>query len=144
MKKPSGIIIEPHPDNYNGLPFITLLQYRKEHFLTIVDDSNDVEIKALVLDLCGPTETNKNFIINNAIEWFDNYSHMPISFYFSMNGHSSVVEKIYKTFSTECTTRVIGPLPCYSMDSAPTSRKKRKKVNLNNFYIFNNVIHIKP
>lgn len=143
MKKPSGLIVEPHPDNYTGLPFITLLQYRKEHFLTIIDDSNDTEIKALVLDLCDPNEIDKTFIITQATEWYQNKSHVPISFFFSMSGHSSIVEKIYKTFSTECTTRVIGPLPCYNMDTMPVSRKKRKKATICSYVVANNVIHIK-
>lgn len=142
MKDTNKLIIEPHPESYNGLPFITLLQFRKEHYLTIIDDSNDEEIKAFVLDLCGPAELDKAFVLQTALEWHTSMKHMPLSIVFSMRGQSGIVEKIYRTFSTECTTRAIGPMPRYNMDQAPVVKRKRRKFPTDAFKIENNVIRL--
>lgn len=143
MKDTSKLIIEPHPENYTGLPFITLLQFRKEHYLTIIDDSDDEEIKALVLDLCDPSEINKEMVLEIAIEWFKTSRHVPLSIFFSMQGLSHIVEKIYRTFNTECTTRVIGPLPRYNMDQAPVVKRKKRKFPTDSYKTDNNIIEVK-
>ena len=67
---PIPLIIEDHPDTYDGYPFITLIQYNKKHFLTIVDNSNDKVIKAYILDLCGPEGVDEEKIISVASNFF--------------------------------------------------------------------------
>lgn len=138
MKLNTGLIIEPHPENYNGYPFITLLQFRKEHYLTIIDDSDDEEIKAIVLDLCGPEQIEQSTILEIANEWYTKYRHLPVSIVFSIRGLSSLLQKIYRSFSIECTTRVIGPLPRYNMDKVPVVKRKRKKTSTVGVEIQNN------
>lgn len=122
------LIIEDHPADYNGYPFITLIQHRNEHVLTIVDNATDKMIRAFVLDLCGPTKVDENLIVKIASEWYYTRSQRyPLSFEFSKKGMSEEVSKIHRTYNIEFVTRVIGPLPRFVMDEVQSVRKRRKK-----------------
>lgn len=122
------LIIENHPDDYIGYPFITLIRYRNQNILTIVDNANDKQISAFVLDLCGPSQLDEEVIINVAFEWFqDHKNQYPLSFDFSRLGLSNLTSKIYRTFNTEFITRVIGPLPKFEMKEIQSVKRRRRK-----------------
>ena len=122
------LIIEDHPSDYNGYPFITLIQHRNEHVLTIIDNADDKSIKAFVLDLCGPERVDENQIVRIASEWYyTRNQRYPLSFEFSRLGLSDQVSKIYRTYNVEFVTRVIGPLPRFAMNEVQSVRRRRKK-----------------
>lgn len=127
------LIVESHPADYSGYPFITLIQYNKERMLTIVDNSDDEVVGAYVLDLCGPESVNEEEIIQVVNDWYytkrDKY---PLSFEFSIRNMSDVTSRIFKSFSTDFITRVIGPLPSFNMQPLKNvRRRKRKEVPVN-------------
>lgn len=124
------LIIEEHPVDYMGYPFITLIQYRKNHVLSIVDNSDDDNIKLYVLDLCGPERVKEEKVIEIAAQWYEkNKNQHPLSVEFSRRGVTSETGKIYRTFNVEFVTRVIGPLPRFEMsDTTRIKRRKRKPV----------------
>lgn len=122
------LIIEDHPSDYNGYPFITLIQHRNEHVLTIVDNADDKSIKAFVLDMCGPEKVDENQVVRVASEWyFTRNQRYPLSFEFSRLGLSEQVSRIYRTYNVEFVTRVIGPLPRFAMNEVQSVRRRRKK-----------------
>lgn len=126
---PHPLIIEPHPETYSGYPFITLIQYRKEHSLNIVDNSDEKMIRVYVLDLCGPAMVNEELLIAAAHEWYqsDDYGRVPASVAFSKFGVSDEARKIYRTLNTEFVTRVIGPLPSFEMKKIRSTKRRRRK-----------------
>lgn len=129
-KKQSAIplIIEDHPADYDGYPFITLIQHRSHHVLAVVDNADDKQIRAFVLDLCGPEGVDETVIIKNAAEWyFSGKNRYPLSFEFSKLGISEEMAKVYRTYNTEFVTRVIGPLPKYEMSEVHSVRRRRRK-----------------
>ena len=94
------LIVEQHPLDYKGYPFITLIQYRKQHILTVVDNTTDKTIRAIVLDLCGPENVNENEVINVAARWYEhNRNNYPVSFEFSKLGMGHQIEKILKSYN---------------------------------------------
>lgn len=127
---PVPLIIENHPEDYDGYPFITLIQYRKQHVLTVVDNADDKTIRTFVLDLCGPAKVNEEMVIEVAASWWEtNRLRYPISFEFSRLGLTQDVVGIYRTYNTEFVTRVIGPLPHFEMsETQSVKRRKRKPV----------------
>lgn len=127
------LIVENHPSDYEGYPFITLIQYRKTHVLSIVDNSTDETIKLYVLDLCGPERVREKEVIDVAANWYDNNKTLhPISVEFSRLGLTSETGRIYRTFNIEFVTRVIGPLPHFEMNEViRVKRRKRKPVSPN-------------
>lgn len=124
---PIPLIVEDHPEDYEGYPFITLIQYRNQHVLTLIDNADDKQIRHFVLDLCGPAKVNEEQLIEVATEWWEHKrERYPISFEFSRLGLTSEVGAIYRTYNIEYVTRVIGPLPKFEM-SEVTSIKRRKR-----------------
>jgi len=127
---PSPLIVEDHPAAYleTGYPFITLIQHRDQHLLSIVDNADEKTIKAFVLDLCGPERVDEEKVISVASTWY--YVHKqryPLSIEFSRLGMTPQTSKIYRTYNTEFVTRVIGPLPKYEMQEVSNIRRRRRK-----------------
>jgi hypothetical protein len=122
------LIVEPHPKDYSGFPFITLIQYRKHPMLTIVDNASDDVIRAFVLDLCGPERVDEELIIQVAADWYVNErGNLPISIQFSKLGISAHTAKIYRSLNVEFVSRVIGPVPKYPMTNVKSVKRRRRK-----------------
>lgn len=125
---PMPLIIEDHPSDYNGYPFITLIHYRDEHYLTIVDNADDKTIRAYVLDFCGPESISEIEITDIAVFWWkNNRERFPLSFEFSRLGVTNLVSKIYKSFNVEYVKRVIGPVNRFDMSDAVSVRRRKRK-----------------
>ena len=122
------LIVEPHPAEYGGFPFITLIQYRKMPMLAIVDNTDASTIKAYVLDLCGPEHVNEEMLITVAAEWHDNNrDNYPLSIEFSKRGLTPVTSKIYRSLNVEFVSRVIGPAPSFPMTLVKSTKRRRRK-----------------
>lgn len=132
-KESIPLIIEQHPQSYNGYPFITLIQYRTEHILSIIDNYTEKEIKCYVLDLCSTYNINEEIVINVADYWFNNNKNKyPLSFEFSKEGISKKINPIYKKFNIDYVSRIIGPLFTFSNnDTIKTKRKRIRNININ-------------
>lgn len=122
------LVIEPHPNDYFGYPFITLIQYRKSPLLAIVDNATTEYIHAFVLDLCGPEGVDEEAVLTTAIEWHKNNSKsFPISIGFSRAGMTKDTSKIYRSLNVEFISRVIGPVPLYEMSEIKSVKRRRRK-----------------
>ena len=127
-KQPAPLIIEQHPKDYTGFPFITLVQYHKTSLLCIVDNTDDNVIRAYVLDTCGPAGVDEEMVVEAAQDWFDNYSNAyPISIHFSKIGISQITSKIYRTINIEFVSRAIGPVPKYPLLTNKSIKRRRRK-----------------
>jgi len=125
---PVPLIVEEHPDDYNGYPFITLIQHRNEHILAIINNASDKTIEAFVLDLCGPEKINEETIISIAAEWWaESGEKYPLSVEFSKRGVTSETSKILRSYKVDFVTRVIGPLLSYPMDNVKSVKRRRRK-----------------
>jgi len=122
------LIIEPHPEDYNGYPFITLIQYRDTHDLTVVDNATENTITAFVLDKCGPVGLDEEAVISVIADWHRNHSDdYPLSFEFSRLGLSGIMSSILQPYPIDFVTRVIGPLPRFNMTENTSVRRRRRK-----------------
>lgn len=140
---PLPLIVEEHPKNYEGYPFITLIQYRDQHLLGIIDNTTDKMIKAYILDLCAPTRVNEEQIIEVAKKWYstakDRY---PLSFEFSKLGLSEEVKGVYRSYAVGFVTRIIGPLPRFEMAEVKSVKRRRRKVISANIEVHNKIIKL--
>lgn len=127
-KASAPLIVEPHPKDYSGFPFITLIQYRKHPMLTIVDNADGDRIRAFVLDLCGPENVSEELIIQTASQWYEEgRESVPISVEFSRSGIAHITSKIYRSLNVEFISRVIGPVPKYPMSTVKSVKRRRRK-----------------
>ena len=141
---PIPLIVEPHPDDYDGYPFITLIQYRKEHILTLIDNSDAKTVKAYVLDMCSQVGVNEELLISVAGHWYEQNGlyRYPVSFTLSQYGLAGEASKIYRTFNIEHITRVIGPLPKFEMKEIKSVKRRRRKPVPPGVEVKNKVIQI--
>lgn len=123
------LIIEPHPENYSGFKFITLIRYNDQDTINIVDNIVDGQILTYVLDLCGPLGINEIPIIETANSWYSSgsYKKYPLSIEFSKLYLSNEVNKILRVFPIDFVTRLIGPIHEYKMSGHSKCRKRRKR-----------------
>lgn len=122
------LIVEPHPKDYTGYPFLTLVQYRKNPMLVIVDNADDDILRTFVLDLCGPEGINEELLFKTALYWYENNrGNFPISVEFSKMGLTSQTSKIYRALNIEFVSRVIGPVPKYPMNVVKSIKRRRRK-----------------
>lgn len=125
---PVPLIAEEHPEDYQGYPFITLIQYGDDPLLSIVDNTTNKTIKAFILDLCGPEGIDEQQVVDVAATWYHyNYEQFPVSFEFSRHNLTNTVSPIYKTLNIEFVTRVIGPLFQYEMKKTSNVRRRKRK-----------------
>lgn len=130
MSKKFPLVVESHPDDYDGYEFITLVRFNDESFLNIVDNVNKKYIYGYVIDLCGPAQFDEEELIKIAYEWYySNGDRYPISVEFSKRGIIEEVSSILRVFPLDYVTRVIGPLPQFDM-SGPNKVRKRKRKEL--------------
>ena len=128
MSKRFPLIVEPHPQNYDGYEFITLVKYNDESFLTIVDNVTKKYIVSYILDFCGPEKIDEQRLIEVAHDWYyQNGDRYPISIEFSKMGISKHVYPLLRSFPVDYVTRVIGPLPNFEMNGPYKVRKRKRK-----------------
>ena len=123
------LIVEPHPENYNGYQFVTLIRYNDENTINVVDNVINKSIYTYVLDLCGPEEVNEQDFIDITLDWYVSgaYKEHPLSIEMSKLGFSSVSNKILRIFPIDYVTRIIGPVISYPMAGYSKCRKRKKR-----------------
>lgn len=127
----SSLIIEPHPVDYKGLPFITLIQYSKQAWLTIVDNIDKDTVRAFVLDMCGPEAVDEELIMSVAHDWYTNLQgSVPLSVEFARRGLTATSSKIYRTLNLEYVSRIIGPVISYPVDDVKRIKRRRRRAPL--------------
>ena len=130
INKKFPLILENYPEDYNGYPFITLIMYGDDDYLTIIDNYSQTQINAYVIDLCSPENVNEELLVNTAKEWyFSEQKNVPISVIFSKNDMLSEMRRIHKSFNINYVKRIIGPLPKYNMDLIKKTKRKKRKVS---------------
>ena len=126
MAKAHPLIFEELQDDKNLL-FLTLIEYKKVKYLTIVENIIDTEIQAYILDNLSAEGIDPDWFLSVATKWFYSASdRYPLSFEFSKLGYGDVVRKSLKTFNINSTSRIIGKLFTFDINNKP--KIKRRKV----------------
>lgn len=126
--RPLPLLIEEHPNSYQGSPFLTFIQFRTEHVLAVVDNVHNNHIQCYVLDYCGPEGINELDMIAIAEHWFyherDKY---PISIALAKLEQEKIFNVIHRTYNVEFITRIVGPLFIYPIDEVRVTRRRKRK-----------------
>lgn len=122
------LIIEELQESANYL-YLTLVEYKKEKYLTIIDNIQGSDLTAFVLDSAEAESVDVNWLLQVATRWYYKSSHRyPLSFEFARLGARNSVTPILKTFNIDYVSRMIGKIFVYDIDAKP--RIKRKRVNM--------------
>ena len=126
-KKIPPLIIEHFADTSN-LCFISLIEYKRENYLGIIDNITDTELSAFILSHAKPEVIGVDDFIRFAIRWFYKSSgKYPLSFEFAKLGLSKKIQPLYKTFDLGYVSRVIGR-PFIFDDLNTTTKIKRRRI----------------
>ena len=126
MAKAPPLVFEKLEDSSN-LTYLTLIEYKKIRYLTVIENVVDEEIQAYVLDSLAAENVDQEWFLSVATRWFYSASERyPLSFEFAKMGQGEVVRKVLKTFNINSTSRVIGKLFTYPINTKP--KVKRRKV----------------
>lgn len=126
MSKTPPLVFERLEDTMNH-QFLTLIEYKRVKYLTVVENVVGDEIHAYVLDNLAAEGLDQQWFMSVTTRWFYGASERyPLSFEFTKLGQSDVIKKVLKTFNINSTSRVIGKLFVYDTTIKP--KVKRRKV----------------
>lgn len=126
MAKAPSLVFENLEDTSN-LTYLTLIEYKKVRYLTVIENVVDDEIQAYVLDTLAAEGVEQEWFLSIATKWFYASSERyPLSFEFAKLGHGDIVRKVLKTFNINSTSRIIGKLFTFPVNAKP--KIKRRKV----------------
>lgn len=125
MPKAPPLVFEELQDELNCV-FLTLIDYKRVKYLTIVENVIDDEIHAYVLDLLPAEDVDPQWFMSVATRWFYSSSERyPLSFEFAKLGKGDVIKKALKTFNINSASRVIGKLFTYNVMAKPKVRRRK-------------------
>jgi hypothetical protein len=124
-KKVPSLIVEFASDSGN-LYYLSVLEYRRQNYLCIIDNISSEEIGAYVLDFAQQEKLDLKQLMSLITYWFYRGSGTyPLSFEFSRLGITPATNRIYKTFELAHVTRLIGHDFRYDFESPPKVRRRR-------------------
>lgn len=106
--------------------YLSVLQYRKEHHLVVIDNITGDTVNAYMLDRAAQEGIDVKQLLTVVTRWFYESSHKyPLSIEFSKRGMSHATNRILKNFELTHVTRIVGQDFQYEMNSAPKIRRRR-------------------
>jgi hypothetical protein len=124
-KKVPNLIVEFASDS-GTMFFLSVLEYRRENYLVIVDNISSEDVGAYVLDFAQQERLDLRDLMSVITKWFYSGSTQhPLSFEFSKLGMAPAVNRIYKTFELAHVTRLIGYDFRYNFEALPKIRRRR-------------------
>lgn len=117
---------EPHAAGYTGHQFLTLIQFRNNDVLAIVDTRTDSELRCYVLDMCSPTETDMMLLLQHAIEWHEDSPDVPFSIYLTLHDCEDQFIKVLRSYNVEYITRVVGRVPDVLPNMIEPKKRRRR------------------
>ena len=124
MKTPP-LIVETYEDPSNR-SFLTLIEFKKQRYITIVENVMGDEIHAYVLDRLEAEGIDPDWFLSVATRWFYGASERyPLSFEFAKLGQQEVVRRVLKTYNINSTARVVGKLFSYQLHAKPKVRRRK-------------------
>lgn len=124
-KRVPNLIVEFASDQGNFY-FLSVISYRHENYLVIVDNITDEGVGAYVLDFAQQEGLNLKQLISVITTWFYRASYRyPLSFEFSRLGMAHHTNRIYKNFELAHVTRLIGNDFKYNLFIPPKVKRRR-------------------
>lgn len=126
MAKTPPLVFEHLQDEMNCI-FLTLIEYKRVKYITVIENVIGDEIHAYVLDNLAAEGIDQQWFMSVAIRWFYGASdRYPLSFEFTKLGQADIIKKALKTFNINSTSRIIGKL--FVFDTTVKPKVKRRKV----------------
>lgn len=124
-KKIPPLTVEDIKDPVN-LFYLSLIEYKRENYLAVIDNITDDEITAYVLDYIHQEDVNVQNFLSIVNHWFYKSAHRyPLSFEIAKLGLTSKLSPLFKSFDKNFVSRVVGQPFIFNSD-IKTKVKRRK------------------
>jgi len=125
-KKQPELKIEQINNRSNNL-YLSLLEYKREEYLVIVDNITPTEIGAYVLDFAEQEKVPVTEFLSVVTKWFYGKSDThPLSIEIAKQGLTEKTAPIYRTFDTTYVARIVGQ--AFTYDGMNKSKVRRRRV----------------
>ncbi len=125
-KKIPPLIFENLESN-NNHAYLTLIVYKKQKYIVIVDNIINEEISAFVLDILETENIDVKWFLSICNLWYYQSSEKyPLSFEFAKLGQLDHVKRTIKTFNVNSISRIVGRIFIYNIHNKP--KVKRRKI----------------
>lgn len=109
----------------SNLIYLSIIEYKRENYLTIIDNISDNEITAFVLDYVEQEGINIKDFLSIANLWYYENSHKhPFSVEIAKKDLTPRIGQIVKTFDINFISRVVGCPFFYNMAVKKVKRRK--------------------
>lgn len=107
--------------------FLSLVEYKRETYLCIIDNIKPSEIGAYVLDYSDQSGVDVNKFLEAATRWFYAQSDdHPLSLELARHGLTQWAAGMYRTFDTTYVSRIVGQ--GFGYDAMEKSKVRRRRV----------------
>lgn len=125
-KKIPPLVVEDIKDLAN-LYYLSLIEYKRENYLVVIDNISDYEISAYVLDYAEQEGVDIKQFLSIVNHWFyKSANKYPLSFELARIGVLDRLSPIFRTFDIGFISRVIGHP--FKFDLNTKTKIKRRKV----------------
>ena len=109
-----------------SLFYLSVLEYRSQQFIGVVNNIDDVEVGMYVLDFAEPEKVDVRTLFSAITLWFYKSSSIhPLSVEFSKLGLTPITDKIFRTFELAHVTRLVGNGFQFDVSAKPKVRRRR-------------------
>lgn len=124
-KRIPNLIVEKAEDTGNFF-YLSVIEYRKQNYLAIVDNISSESVGAYVLDFAQQEGIDLKQLFSIITFWFYRGSYRyPLSIEFSRLGITSHTNRIYKNFELAHVTRLIGKDFRFDFEAEPKVKRRR-------------------
>lgn len=113
-------------NNSNHL-YLSIVEYKRETYLCLIDNIKSAEIGAYVLDYAGQSGVDVYEFLEIATRWFYGKSEEhPLSLELARHGLTEWASGMYRTFDTTYVSRIVGQ--GFAYDRMEKSKVRRRRV----------------
>ena len=124
-KKIPALHIEQVADRGNLL-YLSLLEFRRQTYLCVIDNLGQEEITAYVLDLAEPAGVDLPAFLSFTTHWFYGRSDiLPLSVALAQAGLTEAVAPLFRSFDTAYVSRIIGQTFVFNALKKAKVRRRR-------------------
>lgn len=112
-----------------NLHFVSLIEYKREQFIGIIDNVTDTEISAYILDYAEQEKIDLPTFISVATRWFYAESEdKQFSIFLAKNGLTGWAAPMFRSLDVTFVSRIVGE--SFSYNKKKPVKVKRRRVSL--------------
>ena len=116
-----------HIEGLGNVLFLSLVEYKREQYLCVVDSIKPAELSVYVLDYAEQQDIDLKKFLSFTTHWFySNSENFPLSIQLARSGLTEWASPMFRTFDTTYVSRIIGQ--AFYITPIQKTKVKRRRV----------------